>query len=86
MIQDFAALYRLLEETTRTGEKVDAMADYLRRVDAADGAWAVHLLAGQKLKRLVSYQRLRHGVKPSRGSRHGCSRSRTKWSATSPRR
>jgi DNA ligase-1 len=59
MIGDFAALYRLLEETTRTGEKVDAMADYFGRVDAADGAWAVHLLSGQKLKRLVSYQRLR---------------------------
>lgn len=59
MIARFAALYRLLEETTRTGEKVEALVDYFRQVDAADGAWAVHLLSGEKLKRLVSYQRLR---------------------------
>lgn len=59
MIESFAALYRLLEETTRTGEKVEALVDYFRQVDAADGAWAVHLLSGEKLKRLVPYSRLR---------------------------
>jgi DNA ligase-1 len=59
MIARFAALYRLLEETTRTGEKVEALVDYFRQVDAADGAWAVHLLSGEKLKRLVPYSRLR---------------------------
>ena len=59
MIASFAALYRLLEETTRTGEKVEALVDYFRQVDAADGAWAVHLLSGEKLKRLVPYSRLR---------------------------
>ena len=59
MIESFAALYRLLEETTRTGEKVEALVDYFRQVDAADGAWAVHLLSGEKLKRLGPYSRLR---------------------------
>lgn len=59
MIRDFARLYRALDETNRTADKVSAMADYFRDVDPAEGAWAVWLLSGQKLKRLVSYQRLR---------------------------
>ncbi|HWK90068.1 MAG TPA: ATP-dependent DNA ligase, partial [Longimicrobium sp.] len=54
----FAALYAELDETTRTGEKVDALARYLARVPPEDGAWAVHFLSGRRPKRLVGARRL----------------------------
>jgi DNA ligase 1 len=54
----FAALFEALDSTTRTGEKVAAMADYFRTVPPADGAWAVHFLSGERPKRLVPVRRL----------------------------
>ena len=57
-MKSFAALYAELDETTRTGEKVDALARYLARADAADAAWAVHFLSGRRPKRLVGARKL----------------------------
>ena len=57
-MRDFARLYTTLDETTATGEKVAALADYLRRAPAADAAWAVHFLIGRRPKRLVSAPKL----------------------------
>jgi DNA ligase-1 len=57
-VKDFAALFAELDETTRTGEKVDAMARYFSRADPADAAWAVHFLSGNRPKRLVPVRRL----------------------------
>jgi DNA ligase 1 len=57
-VRDFAALFTELDETTRTGEKVDAMARYFARADPADAAWAVHFLSGNRPKRLVPVRRL----------------------------
>ena len=54
----FARLYTALDETTATGEKIAALADYFRAADAADAAWAVHFLTGRRPKRLVSSVRL----------------------------
>lgn len=54
----FARLYAAVDETMRTGEKVDAMADYFRSADAADAAWAVYFLSGERPKRLVPVRRL----------------------------
>ncbi|HEX2781886.1 MAG TPA: ATP-dependent DNA ligase [Gemmatimonadaceae bacterium] len=54
----FARLFAQLDETTRTNEKVDAMARYFAEADPADAAWAVHFLAGGRPKRLLPARRL----------------------------
>ena len=54
----FAGLYTTLDETTATGEKVAALAEYFRGAPAADAAWAVHFLIGRRPKRLVSTPKL----------------------------
>ena len=53
-MRDFARLYAALDETTATGEKIAALAEYFRSTDPADAAWAVHFLIGRRPKRLVS--------------------------------
>ena len=52
-VKDFAALYRSLDETTKTTRKLAAMRDYFLKVDPVDAAWAVYFLSGRKPKRLV---------------------------------
>jgi DNA ligase-1 len=49
----FTALYGLLDRTTRTNEKVAAMADYFRDADPKDSIWAIALLTGRRPKRPV---------------------------------
>ena len=49
----FAELYRQLDSTTKTNDKIAAMVDYFRDAPAADAAWATHFLSGNKLRRLV---------------------------------
>lgn len=58
-MKHFANLYRNIDETTKTNEKVAALADYFSQVDPACGAWAVYLLAGNKLSRLLGPKWLR---------------------------
>ena len=57
-MRDFARLYTILDETTATGEKVAALAQYFRSAPPADAAWAVHFLIGRRPKRLVSAPQL----------------------------
>ena len=57
-MRDFARLYTILDETTATGEKIAALAQYFRSAPAGDAAWAVHFLVGRRPKRLVSAPRL----------------------------
>ena len=54
----FARLFSEIDETTRTTEKVDAMARYFTDVAPADAAWAVHFLGGNRPKRLLAARRL----------------------------
>ncbi len=54
----FAELYAALDETTKTSEKVDALARYFTSVPPADAAWAVHFLSGRRPKRLVGGRKL----------------------------
>ncbi len=49
----FAELFEAIDRTTSTNAKVDAMAAYFADADAADAAWAVRVLAGERVKRLV---------------------------------
>jgi DNA ligase-1 len=52
-VKAFADLYAALDETTKTNEKIAAMASYFRAVTPEDAAWAVHFLIGRRPKRLV---------------------------------
>ncbi len=55
----FTQLYLELDATTRTTEKVAALEAYFRAVPPDDGAWALWLLTGNRVKRAVSYTKLR---------------------------
>jgi len=55
----FAQLYRELDETNRTSEKVAALESYFREADAADAAWALHFLCGRRPPRAVTSTALR---------------------------
>ena len=57
-MRDFAALYAALDETTKTSEKIAALADYLTRTEPADAAWAIHFLSGGRPKRLIPVAKL----------------------------
>ncbi|HVF40917.1 MAG TPA: ATP-dependent DNA ligase [Gemmatimonadaceae bacterium] len=54
----FAKLYSEIDSTTRTNEKVDAMARYLTAAPPEDAAWAVYFLSGGRPRRLVPVRRL----------------------------
>ena len=49
----FADLYDALDATTSTKGKVEALVRYFRDAPHADAAWALFLLMGQRLKRLL---------------------------------
>lgn len=55
----FAALYRALDETTKTGRKTAALRDYFASATAADAVWAVYFLSGRRPKRLIKTAFLR---------------------------
>ena len=55
----FADLYAALDETTRTTDKVAAMARYFAAAPPADAAWAVYFLSGRKPRQAVPSKRLR---------------------------
>jgi DNA ligase-1 len=57
-VKHFALLYSTLDETTKTNAKVAAMADYFSSAEAADAAWAVWFLSGNRPKRLIPVRRL----------------------------
>lgn len=52
-MQRFADLYDALDATTSTRAKVEAMVGFFRTTPPADAAWALHLLMGNRLKRLL---------------------------------
>ena len=58
----FTQLYAKLDQTTRTNEKLAAMVEYFHEVPAADAAWALFFLSGQKIKRSVNSAQLRLAV------------------------
>ena len=58
-MRDFARLYAELDETTRTGEKVEALTRYFGQAPPADAAWAVYFLIGRKPKQVVPSKKIR---------------------------
>ncbi|MBX3450177.1 MAG: ATP-dependent DNA ligase [Planctomycetaceae bacterium] len=53
-MRDFAALYRELDETTRTSEKQAALARYFASADPADAIWAVYFLSGRRIRQALA--------------------------------
>lgn len=54
----FAELYAALDSTTKTSEKVEALARYFAAASAADAAWAVYFLSGRKPRQAVPTRKL----------------------------
>jgi DNA ligase-1 len=54
----FAALYRALDETTKTSRKTEALRLYFTEAPEADRLWTVALLSGRRPKRTVTATRL----------------------------
>jgi DNA ligase-1 len=54
----FAELYAALDETTRTSDKVAAMARYFAAAPPADAAWALYFLSGRKPRQVIGTRRL----------------------------
>jgi DNA ligase-1 len=52
-VRRFAALYETLDRTTSTNAKVAALAAYFREAPPGDAAWALYVLTGRRLKRLM---------------------------------
>ena len=55
----FAALYTALDGSGGSNARVEALVAYFSEVDAADAAWALHVLLGKQGKRLITGRRLR---------------------------
>ncbi|MAQ17028.1 MAG: ATP-dependent DNA ligase [Sandaracinus sp.] len=57
-MRSFAALYAELDGTGSTNLKVDAMARYFATAPPEEAAWALFLLSGERMKRLVGPRKL----------------------------
>ncbi len=55
----FVELYHAIDSTTKTNEKVTAIADYFAMASPDDAAWATYFLAGNKLRQLIPTKLLR---------------------------
>jgi DNA ligase-1 len=63
----FTELYFELDRTTRTAEKVAALVRYFQDAEAADAAWALFFLTGNRVKRLISTGLLRDWISETSG-------------------
>ena len=63
----FAELFRRLDSTTRTSEKVDALQDYFRAAPPADAAWAVYVLSGRTVGKAISSRLMRQWASAASG-------------------
>lgn len=63
----FTALYDRLDTTTRSSEKVAALADYFNTADPADAAWALALFTGRRLKRGIAHTIMREQAAEAAG-------------------
>lgn len=55
----FAELFVAIDSTTKTNEKIAAMACYFSAASPEDAAWAIYFLSGNKLRKLVPTKLLR---------------------------
>ena len=55
----FSEVFKQIDQTTSTNEKIDALVDYFKSANARDAMWCVALLTGKRLKRTVKSGELR---------------------------
>jgi len=55
----FVELYKEIDRTTKTNEKLEALVKYFKQASDSDSAWAVFFLTGRKLRRLVPTELMR---------------------------
>lgn len=63
----FTELFRRLDRSTRTGDKLDALRVYFSEAPAEDAAWAVWFLSGHRPKRAFTTRQLRGFVGETAG-------------------
>ncbi len=63
----YADLFARLDETTKTTEKVAAMARYFAACPPADGAWVVYFLTGRKPRQVVPSKHLKRWAAEAAG-------------------
>jgi DNA ligase-1 len=66
-MKEFSALYRAIDETTKTNSKLAAMQAFFLKASHDDAAWAVYFLSGERVKRLVNTRVLREWAVRSSG-------------------
>lgn len=55
----FSELFRKLDSTNKTNEKIDALVEYFNAARTEDAAWAVSFLIGRKPRQIVPTKKLR---------------------------
>lgn len=55
----FTELYKELDQTNKTNEKIEALKEYFARADQRDAAWALYFLSGRKPRQIVPSKKLR---------------------------
>jgi DNA ligase-1 len=63
----FAALFAVLDGTTKTGAKLAALTDYFRTAPEEDSLWTIALLSGRRPKRSVTSTELREWAAEAAG-------------------
>lgn len=63
----FAALFAVLDGTTKTGAKLSALTDYFRTAPEEDSLWTIALLSGRRPKRSVTATELREWAADAAG-------------------
>lgn len=59
-MKQFAALFLQLDQSNKTNDKIDALAEYFSSANARDKLWAVALLSERRPRRTVNTTLLRH--------------------------
>jgi DNA ligase-1 len=55
----FTELYFALDEATKTSHKVEALKHYFAEAPPGDASWALYILIGEKMKRLIATAKLK---------------------------
>ena len=58
-MRDFAALFETIDQSTKTTNKVKALARYFQEADPQDRLWTIALFSGRRPKRAVTTAKLR---------------------------
>ena len=58
-MRNFAELYRRIDETSKTSEKINLLVDYFKSSNSEDSIWAVYFLIGRKPKQIIPVRKLK---------------------------